>query len=626
MFRLGFGPAFARQKEALLAEKAIPSVLLPPVVEQCLSMFGAAEMPGKAGARALWRESIRAIRPLLLKATLISFLSSLFAAASTLAATQILQAGPDLRLMLILSFVYFLMSCLTQIAVFQSGKLRCWVGLGVETHLVSLVSRKLLRLSAAAAARQSGGNLKTLITSDVRYVGQFLDNVVRNLIPALAALVVIGPLLVYFTGRAGLFGLLVMAMIVPLSVVLNSVSSRFQAKSQGRLDDLTSLSGEWVKNIRLIRYLSWDDAFRFDVSATLRRFMTVSAIQHFIACLIYGLSISWWMVAATGVVLASRWLNLPLDLVGFFGSLWLLTFLAGYYNHLPNTIRLYGLAAPSVRRIARLLAEEEQSDYLKPGEEIDPAAMPVRLVLDNVSLRYDSGRIAIDGLSMDIPLRSRLAIIGEIGSGKTTLLKLLCGELPPTEGRILVEFDNGQLRDLWTRAGYEAMRKHIAYVPQEPFVSSDLLHVNISLAADAPHDDIIEAAYWAELEADLSALPEGVSQELGEGGVNLSGGQRQRLNLARAFFSRRHYMVLDDTLSAVDNKTETALMDRLIARGKGFVLVTHRTGELLRVDEVAVMKDGRVVERGDPKNLAAQPASHFTRVLRAYELGDAVYG
>jgi ATP-binding cassette subfamily B multidrug efflux pump len=619
MFQLKFTPDFARQKKALLAESAIPTVAIPETIDACLSEFSDLGPVLEVTPGQLWLESIRPVKAMLFRAVLISMCSSGFAALSTLAAMQLLKSGQSLRLMWMLSAVYFAMNAMTQVSSYHSGRLRCWVGLGSESHLVSLISRKLLRLSAVAAARQSSGNLKTLITSDVRNVGQFLDNAVRNFLPALTGLAVTAPLLLYFAGRPGLFGLLVMTLAIPVSLGLNHVSSHFQAKSQAELDRLTSLAGEWVKNIRLIRYLSWDDAFRRDVSAGVHRFMSVSVIQHFMACLIFGLSMSWWMVATTGVVLVARWLNYPLDLIGFFGSLWLLTFLNGYFVSLPNTIRLYGQAAPSVRRIARVLSEEEQSKHLAGGESLEANVIPRAIVFENVSFQYPDGKVAVRNFSLSLSLTEQLAIIGEIGSGKTTVLKLLCGELPPTSGRILVEFENGEVRDLWTRAVHPEFRRHIAYVPQEAFVSSDLFHSNISLSEEPSTADVVNAAYWAELEADLQTLPLGLSQELGESGVNLSGGQRQRLNLARAFYAKRDYMVLDDTLSAVDTRTEASLMDRLITRGKGFVLVTHRTGELFRVGRIMVMKNGGVVEQGDPRILAAQPDSHFNRVLGAYE-------
>ena len=627
MFQLKFAPTFSRQREALLAESSVPPLAIPPSVEESLAGFRAATLAGARGRWTLWMETIRIVRPLLYKAAVISLLASGCAAGSTLAAMQILKPGQDLQSMWVFCLIFFAMNLAAQIGIYHSGRLRCWVGMGAEAHLVARIAQKLLHLSAAAAARQSSGNLKTLITSDVRNVAQFLDNAVRNFMPAITSLVVIGPLLVHFAGRPGLFGLMIMLAVIPISVGLNAICAHYQMKSQAELDNLTALAGEWVRNIRLIRYLSWDGAFQRDVSMKLRQFMTVSVIQHVLNCLIYGLSMSWWMVSATGVVVISRWLDYPLDLTGFFGSLWLLTFMAGYFTHLPNTIRLYGLAAPSIQRIVRLLLEPEQSDFLKPGTPLSPEAIPTKLAFENVRFHYPDGKLAVDEITLDLNLNRQTAIIGEIGCGKTTFLKLICGEFPPDAGRILVHFDNGEVHDLWTRTAYPRLRKHLAYVPQEPFVSSDLLHMNITLAQpdDTREDDIVAAAYWAELETDLAELPDGLSQEIGESGVNLSGGQRQRLNLARAFYSGREFMVLDDTMSAVDTKTETILMDRLIARDGGFVLVTHRTGELLRVEDVIVMKDGRIVERGDPKVLARDPDAQLSRVLRAYER-EAVRG
>jgi len=621
MFQLKFTPTFSRQREALLAETAVPRIAIPQSVEECLAGFHTLKSGEAKGNLRLWIETIRAVHPLLIKTALISLLSSVCAGGSTLAAMQILETGQNLQSMWVFSFIFFAMNLTAQVGIYISGQLRRWVGLGAESHLVARISRKLLNLSSAAAARQSSGNLKTLITSDVRNVGQFLDNAVRNLIPALTSLAVIGPLLVHFSGRPGLFGLIVMTMVIPVSVGLNAICSHYQSKSQAELDKLTALAGEWVRNIRLIRYLSWDEAFQRDVSTRVRQFMTVSVIQHVLNCLIYGLSISWWMISATGVVVISRWMNYPLDLAGFFGSLWLLTFMAGFFTHLPNTIRLYGLAAPSIRRIVRLLSEPEQSDYLKPGESVSSGAIPVKVTFENVGFHYADGKLAIQDLSLDLVLSRQTAIIGEIGSGKTTLLKLLCGEFPPDTGRIFIHFSDGTVRDFWTQPVYPILRRNLAYVPQEAFISSDLFHMNITLSGSTESriEDIAAAAYWAELETDLLELPGGLAQEIGESGVNLSGGQRQRLNLARAFYSQRACMVLDDTMSAVDTKTETILMDRLVAREGGFVLVTHRTGELLQVEDVIVMKDGRIVERGDPKVLARDPDSQLTRVLRAYE-------
>jgi ABC-type multidrug transport system fused ATPase/permease subunit len=629
MFKLRFAPYFAQQKKELLAQKEVPHIQLPESVK--FSLLSMADLAGKLGnpplsspwtAYRLWWESMRAVRPLLLKASWIALLCASAAATSTLAAMQILKTGQTIPHLCGLAGIYFLMNCLNQVGAYHNGRIRVWVALAAETYLVSLIARKLIQLSSSAAMQQSSGNLKVLITSDTKNIGEFLDNLVRNFVPSLGALVVIIPLLFHFTGKAGLFGVLVMMLIIPISLALNVISSHFQDQGQKALDSLTSLLGEWVKNVRLIRYLTWNEAFLEDAAGSLKEFIRASTSQHFMACLIFGLSVCWWMVAILAVLVIARVFHYPLDMVAFFGSMWLLSFLAGYFLHLPNTIRLYGKAAPSMKRIAKLLVEEEQNSFIKPDPDsrsLDKNAKPTHVIFNRVSFQFAQGNPVIQDLSVEIDLAKKLSIVGEVGCGKTTFLKLLCGELPPTGGLIQIKFAHGEVRDLWTQSAYATYRAHLAYVPQEPFISSDLFSTNISLNTTPPEAEIVDAAYWAELEADLKALPNGISQELGESGINLSGGQRQRLNLARARFSNRDYLVLDDTLSAIDTKTEKVLMKRLESRDQGFVLVTHRTGELMRVQEVMVMKEGKFLERGKPQDLAADPTSHFLKVLRAYE-------
>jgi ABC-type multidrug transport system fused ATPase/permease subunit len=123
----------------------------------------------------------------------------------------------------------------------------------------------------------------------------------------------------------------------------------------------------------------------------------------------------------------------------------------------------------------------------------------------------------------------------------------------------------------------------------------------------------------SQLHDDLILFPRGLSEEIGESGINLSGGQKQRVSLARAFISQRSVMILDDPLSAVDPKTENLLMDAILAHGKGVILVSHRLAELERCDRVLVLEEGRIVEDGNPQTLAADPDSRFFAFLKAVE-------
>jgi ATP-binding cassette subfamily B protein len=634
MYRIGLAPRFGRERERLLALQELPDLEMPAEVEAAAGAFvreaGVPEdgVPVRAGR--LWLDVARSTRKLMLRTTLLAFGAAGAASLATVVGTRILDApGGGIGRGLALATVFFAMNLVSRAFLFGNDRIRAWVGLGGETYLAARVARKLVRLSPLAAERQSAGNLKVLITSDVKNVGSFLDNAVRNFLPSVVAAIVIAPLLAYYGGVAGFVGIGILLTIVPVAMLLNRISIVYQDRALGELDRLTSAIGEWVSNIRLIRYLSWEASVEADVSSRLRAYVRPRVAQHFMACVIFGLSSSWWMVAAGGVLYASSVSGYGIDARGFFGSLWLLTYLAHFLTHVPNTVRLYGIAAPSMERIAKFLSEEERSSLLEKEAGPPVASRFRRVRLEGVTFTYPGAtKPSLDRLDFEIELGEKAAILGEVGSGKSTLLKLLSGEYPPTSGRVLLETEGGEVVSLWSSRAYEAWRSSIAAVPQEPFVAHDLFSRNVSLSdAATPEEEarIVESAYLAELEADIAALPKGIYEEIGEGGVNLSGGQRQRVNLARAFHSGRGYLLLDDTLSAVDGRTEARLMDRLGACPGGFLLVTHRVRELGSVARVLVMRDGRVVEQGVPSTLARDPSSAYSRVLRAYEQGEGAH-
>jgi len=154
-------------------------------------------------------------------------------------------------------------------------------------------------------------------------------------------------------------------------------------------------------------------------------------------------------------------------------------------------------------------------------------------------------------------------------------------------------------------------------MPQEAYLSNASLAVNIALATDEPDADVMQALRMAELEADIGHWESGLHEEVGETGVNLSGGQKQRVNLARALYSGRPYLVLDDPLSAVDIDTEAGLMQSLRTVPEGFILCSHRLNELKKTHRLLVLDEGHIIEDGDPKVLMDDPDSEFNQHLNA---------
>jgi len=214
-------------------------------------------------------------------------------------------------------------------------------------------------------------------------------------------------------------------------------------------------------------------------------------------------------------------------------------------------------------------------------------------------------RPALEGVDVMLAPGRTLGIVGATGAGKSTLVRLLLRQAEPDAGRLTL--GGVALPEL----PLATLRAHIAWVPQEPFLFSASVADNIALARpDATPADIEAAARLAAVHHDIARLPAGYATEVGERGVTLSGGQRQRVAIARALLSDASLLVLDDALSAVDTGTETAILEHLrelrAARpDRSVIVIAHRLSAVMDADEVIVLKQGHVIERGTHAELLA---------------------
>ncbi len=229
------------------------------------------------------------------------------------------------------------------------------------------------------------------------------------------------------------------------------------------------------------------------------------------------------------------------------------------------------------------------------------AALPpcATLTAEGLSFRFPGAkRPALDGVDLTLPPGRTLGIVGATGAGKSTFVRLLLRQAEPDAGRLTL--GGVPLPEL----PLATLRAHIAWVPQEPFLFSASVADNIALARPgATPADIEAAARLAAVHDDIVRLSHGYATEVGERGVTLSGGQRQRVAIARALLPDAALLVLDDALSAVDTGTETAILDHLrelrAARpDRSVIVIAHRLSAVMDADEVIVLKQGHVIERG----------------------------
>lgn len=255
-------------------------------------------------------------------------------------------------------------------------------------------------------------------------------------------------------------------------------------------------------------------------------------------------------------------------------------------------------------------------------EQLD-VTEPPRLELRNLGFTYPDGdEPALRGIDAVVESGRTLGIFGKTGSGKTTLVNVLARVQTPPAGTVFVDGHDV------TKVDLGAYRDVLAVVPQTPFLFSTSLRENVRLGganpwrarkedgpeqvADETDPRVVEVLEAAALTDDIGALPDGLATVVGERGVMLSGGQRQRAALARALYRQRPLLLLDDVLSAVDQGTEARMVEAIRGLRRGdasvtptTVIVSHRTSVLEHADEILVLEDGKVIERGTHAQLIA---------------------
>lgn len=284
------------------------------------------------------------------------------------------------------------------------------------------------------------------------------------------------------------------------------------------------------------------------------------------------------------------------------------------YRLMPKLQQVYH-AVTQLRHNAYLL-EVMERDLRRLAETMEPAAAAERppftasFGLREVVYGYDGvERPALDGITVEVPWRASVALVGSTGSGKTTCMDVMLGLLTPREGALVVdgvELDEGQRR---------AWRGSCGYVPQQIYLTDDTIRANIAFGVPPEQVDdaaVERAARIAQIHDFVTdSLPQGYGTVVGERGVRLSGGQRQRIGIARALYHDPEVLFLDEATSALDNVTERAIMEamRELAGKKTLITIAHRLSTVRGCDTIHLLDRGRVVCSGTyDELLASSPA------------------
>jgi len=478
----------------------------------------------------------------------------------------------------------------------------------VEFDLKNQLYAKYQRLGEGFYRQHFTGDLMSRIGEDVSNVRMYIGPAIMYFANVLFTFIAVLYQMIKVNAELTLWVLLPLPI---LSVSIYHVSRLINVgnkRIQEQLSTLTTLAQETFSGIRVIKSFGAEFAFnkRFyeeGLEFQQRNLKLAKVNALFFPLMLFLMGLSTLLVLYLGGKAVEEGTFSPGNMAEF---ILYLNMLIWPVASLGWTTALVQKAAASQKRINEFL------DYPEPQEGDGVGyAFDRELSIDIQSFQYaGKSEPALHGIKGCIPKGSILGITGKTGSGKSTLMQLLAAQLGQDSG---ARFEGDIRLDGLAVSSIQKKeyRAHLAYVPQDVFLFSETIEENIMFgtqAQDRQADTLNKAIEWAQLQRDLSQWPQGLQTLLGERGVSLSGGQKQRVSLARALVRDADLYLLDDCLSAVDAETEQAIISQLKIelKGKTAIIVSHRIAPLQFTDEVWVLEEGTIAQRGSHESLLEQ--------------------
>lgn len=471
----------------------------------------------------------------------------------------------------------------------------------VEYDMRNDIFRKLVTLSHDFFARNRTGDIMARATNDLGAVRMMLGPAVMYLAETSLTFVLALAIMFSVDWKLTLWAL-APAPAVSLVVMVfgKRIHDRFEA-IQALFSDISSRVQENLSGVRVIRAYVQEEAeirkFEELNRTYVRQNLRLATLSGLFLPLLQALiGITFLVVLWVGGL---RLLAGEITLGSFVMFNTFMGILVWPMIAFGWVVNLLERGSASMKRIEQYLHEEPSIQA--PAQPVVPPAGAAGIEYRDVVMSFD-GRRGLNGVSLEIPAGTTVAIVGRTGSGKTLLVSLAPRMMDPTSGQVLLggvdlrEQDPGELR------------RRIGYVPQETFLFSATIGENIAFGVeDATPERIRRAAEMAGLAGDIEGFPKGYETEVGERGLTLSGGQKQRTAIARALMRDPEILILDDALSAVDTITEEQILNSLrsFMRGRTTILISHRVSTVREADRIFVLDEGSVVESGSHAELLA---------------------
>lgn len=512
--------------------------------------------------------------------------------------------------------IIFATTVLLRVMFFLLNVVQIRLFIKVSKAIVFKLRERLLKhlehVSVAEYESLGGGGVSSKLVTDINTIDDFIGVSIGKFLISMFSLIGVSVVLFIINWQLALILLTLNPTVITITTLLGKRIRKLKKNENLKIETFQNALSEtldlfiqirthnqekryiatMIDNARAIREASSNFGWKSEAAGQLSGVIFLAGFE---------------MLRATAMVMV---LFSELSIGEMFAVMGYLWFMITPLQELLSILFSYQNARSALERLNEILMLQHEPFYEKKENPFEGKNTNA-IRLEKVSFSYRDKEV-LHEISMEIPKGKTVALLGASGSGKTTLAHIILGLYSMNKGEIYI--DDISIKEI----GLDRLRDHIALVLQAPRMFNDTLRHNLTLGRESEDELLYEALHVAQLDSVIAKLQNGLDTRIGKDGIRLSGGERQRLAIARMLVFNPNIIILDESTSALDIVTENHLFASLreYLKNKTMIIIAHRLSTIEHADRVYVIKEGRVIESGEPDQLLKEPG-HFSDFVAA---------